>query len=91
MGRLDNVTPRFSTSRPHTSNHIGRGSECDAKPAHSKGGSSSKKDVNTPSINGAPIRQAARLVYPAIYEIWKWNFGLKRSLGYTGPVAEARD
>jgi hypothetical protein len=26
-------------------------------------------------------------VYPAIYAIWKWNFGLKKQLGKTGSLS----
>jgi len=28
------------------------------------------------------------LVYPAIYEIWKWHFEVKKSLAHTGLPAE---
>jgi hypothetical protein len=28
------------------------------------------------------------MVYPAIYEIWKWNFELKPLLRHSAPVSE---
>jgi Cu(I)/Ag(I) efflux system membrane protein CusA/SilA len=50
------------------------------------------KRIGAPLIGGVFTSFLLELlVYPAIYEIWKWNFGLKRRLAYTGPVDEHRD
>ena len=51
-------------------------------------GSDVMKRIAAPLIGGVFTSFLLELlVYPAIYEVWKWNFGLKRTLADTGPVA----
>jgi len=48
-------------------------------------GADTMKRIAAPMIGGIFTSFIMELcVYPAIYAIWKWNFGLKRQLGRTG-------
>ncbi|HUL36383.1 MAG TPA: efflux RND transporter permease subunit, partial [Thermodesulfobacteriota bacterium] len=48
-------------------------------------GADTMKRIAAPMIGGIFTSFIMELcVYPAIYAIWKWNFGLKRQLGQTG-------
>jgi Cu(I)/Ag(I) efflux system membrane protein CusA/SilA len=46
------------------------------------------KRIAAPMIGGIFTSFIMELgVYPAIYAIWKWNFGLKKQLGYTNVIS----
>ncbi len=51
-------------------------------------GADTMKRIAAPMIGGIFTSFIMELgVYPAIYAIWRWNFGLKRQLARTGAVA----
>jgi Cu(I)/Ag(I) efflux system membrane protein CusA/SilA len=48
------------------------------------------KRIAAPMIGGIFTSFLLELVvYPAIYEIWKWHFGLKRELALASPQRES--
>jgi Cu(I)/Ag(I) efflux system membrane protein CusA/SilA len=51
-------------------------------------GADTMKRIAAPMIGGIFTSFIMELgVYPAIYAIWKWNFGLKKQLGKTGSLS----
>jgi Cu(I)/Ag(I) efflux system membrane protein CusA/SilA len=53
-------------------------------------GSDVMKRIAAPMIGGIVTSFLLELlIYPAIYEIWRWNFGLKQQLGNTAEIDSA--